>query len=283
MKTKYFFIVAIATAAIFTSCDKEDTPVVNPYDAAVISNGGIMYDKFWATESDFDQTSAHLATLNSKADFFRCKQCHGWDLKGSTGSYINRKPSKTRPNISSVDVYATAKSKTAQELFDAMKKTAGRRNINTDLSTYDPATPSTQTEGDKMPNLSELLTDAQIWDLVKFMKEGALDVEQLYKATYTGTYPTGSVAFAEWGQGGNAESGNVFYTANCKGCHGVDGKTLPLENMTLGKFTRSKPNEVQHKIKFGQLGSAMAGKFDITPAQMKNLYKAIADKTNYPD
>lgn len=49
--------------------------------------------------------------------------------------------------------------------------------------TYDPNTNATI--GEQMPDHSEILTDAKIWDLVKFIKEGFLDVTQLYDATYT--------------------------------------------------------------------------------------------------
>jgi mono/diheme cytochrome c family protein len=164
-----------------------------------------------------------------------------------------------------------------------MKKTAGRRNISTDLSTYDPATPASMTEGDKMPNYNELLTDAQIWDLVKFMKEGAFDVSQLYDATYTGTYPTGSASYANVGKGGNAANGNTLYSANCSSCHGSDGKLISMEGLSVGKFVRTKAYEVQHKVKYGQLGSAMVGEFDWNLAQMKDIYKALSDATAFPD
>ncbi|MDP2339242.1 MAG: c-type cytochrome [Bacteroidota bacterium] len=289
MKSMYFFMV-IAIAAILSSCGKNEpaapsVPVA--YTNAVAAKGGILYDKFWATEAGYDQTSTKLATLNAKADFFRCKQCHGWDLKGTTGSYINRAPKTSRPNISSLDVFAYVKTKTEQELFDGMKKTAGRRNLTADLSTYNPATPSTITEGDKMPNYTELLTDAQIWDVVKYLKEGAMDVTQLYDATYTGVYPTGTATFSNIGKDGNAASGNTYFKAKCIMCHGSDGKLIPnldgTTGMTVGKFIRTKPNELQHKIKFGQLGTPMVGDFAITQSQMKDLYKAGTDLTNFPD
>ncbi|MFA6402762.1 MAG: c-type cytochrome [Salinivirgaceae bacterium] len=283
----WFLAVALVSASVFTSCsdDPEPEPVPDPnqvaYDSASISKGGIMYDKFWSTESGFDQNNSNLATLNAKSDFFRCKQCHAWDGLGSNGSYINRAPKTTRPNISAINLYSLAQTKTSKELFDAMKATAGRRDIAYDLSTYDPATNST--EGDKMPNLGQLLTDAQIWDIVKFMKEGMFDVSKLYDATYTGAYPTGKAVFANVGLDGNAANGNTYYTANCKACHGTNGTQIALETLTLGKFVRTKPNEVQHKIHYGQLGSAMVGEFDITLAQMKDLYKACADTVNFPN
>jgi len=134
-----------------------------------------------------------------------------------------------------------------------------------------------------MPNLAQLLTDSQLWDLVKFLKTGAFDVSKLYDASYTGTYPTGKAAYTNIGKDGNETEGLAYYKANCEACHGVGGKTLTMESMSAGKFTRSKPNEVHQKIKYGQLGSIMKGEFDITLEQMKNLYKALSNTTKFPD
>lgn len=269
-------------AIISTNCSKEKSdPMEDAYNAASVSRGGIMYDKFWAQEADFNQNHSAIATLNSKPDFFRCKQCHGWDLLGANGAYINRAPKTSRPNVSSVNLLNLAQNKTYKELFEAMKKTAGRRDISYDLSSYDPATNST--EGDKMPNYTQLLTDAQIWDIVKFLKEGYIPVSALYDFTITGTYPTGTIAYSNIGKDGNEAAGLTYYQNKCQSCHGSDGKTLTLEGLSLGKFLRSKPNEVQHKIKFGQLGTSMTGQFSITNAQMKDLYKALANATNFPD
>lgn len=276
-------LVMVCAAVVFTGCSKEDEPdpMQVAYDSADASKGGILYDKFWATEAGFNQSDANITTISAKSDFFRCKQCHAWDGLGNSGSYISRGPKTTRPNISGVNLYQLAQSKSFQELHEGMTKSAGRRPISTDLSTYDPAT--NNTEGDKMPDLSEILTEAQIWDLVKFMKEGMFDVSNLYDASYTGTYPTGKATFTNVGKGGNEAAGITFYSANCAACHGADGKTIALEGMSVGKFTRSKPNEVQHKVKYGQLGSIMTGHFDMTVNNMKDLYKALSNSTKYPD
>ena len=282
MKKFYSSLFVLLISILVASCDKDKTTdPPTAYDNASLSKGGIMYDKFWATEAGYDQSSANLTKLNASGDFFRCKQCHGWDLLGRNGSYIGRGPKTTRPNISAVNLYQFAQSKTPQEIFDALKKSTGRRDISYDLSQYNPT--SNNTEGDKMPNFSQLLTDSQIWDIVKFLKTGAFDVAKLYDASYTGAYPTGKASFSNHGKDGNAASGNTYFSANCAGCHGTDGKVLALEGMTLGKFTRSKANEVQHKVKYGQLGSVMTGHFDISLSQMKDLYKAIADTTKYPN
>ncbi|MHB1147075.1 MAG: c-type cytochrome [Lutibacter sp.] len=284
MKPLNLFSVIAIFAIAFTSCTFDDEvidPSVEAYNNADQINGGIMYDKFWATESNFDQTNANKATLSAKSDFFRCKQCHGWDGLGNQGAYINRAATATRPNIAGLNLYEMGQTKTAEELFDGLKKSTGRRDISYDLTTYNPT--SNKTEGDKMPNLNQLLTDAQIWDLVKFMKEGMMDVRELYDATYTGTYPTGLMTISNVGRNGNATNGKNYYNSNCASCHGATGTTIALEGMTVGKFTRKKANEVQHKVHYGQLGSAMTGKFNITVSQMKDLYKALANETDFPN
>ena len=287
MKTKIKNLLFIALGLLaLQSCSDNEEYVITPYDSAVGANGGIMYDKFWVIGS-YDQKSPNVEKLNSYPDFFRCKQCHAWDGLGTAGSYNNRGPKTNRPNISNLNLYQLAQTKTEQQLFEALKKTEGRRSITTNLATYNPATPSTQVEGDKMPNLNEILTDDQIWDIVKFLKTGMFDVSKLYDATYTGTYPTGKSTFANVGLDGNEANGNTYYTTNCASCHGTNGKRIlnldGTAGMTVGKFTRSKPNELQHKIHYGQLGSTMGGKFNITLSEMKDLYKAMANSTTYPD
>ena len=181
-----------------------------------------------------------------------------------------------------------SKAKTTLQLFDAIKTgTATRRKISDSVgvTTYNPT--SNKTVGDQMPDYSTLLTDAQIWDIVKFIKEGALDVTQLYDATYTGTYPTGSATYSNIGKDGNAASGKTVYTANCFICHGTDGKSIPdldhTPGLFAGKFVRTKPNEAQHKAKFGTLGTAMKAIPSMTLTNAKDLYKALADTVAFPN
>jgi mono/diheme cytochrome c family protein len=265
-----------------TGCTHDNELPPTPFEKADPGIGGIMYDKFWSAEAQFDQNDPNINTFKNNADFFRCKQCHAWDGLGNAGSYIGRAPKTTRPNVAAFNLYEMVQEHSAQELFEAMKETAGRRDIAYDLSQYDPNT--NNTEGDKMPNFSQILSDAQIWDIVKFLKEGIFDVSELYDGTYTGTYPTGSASYSNLGLAtGDAVNGKVYYSANCAGCHGADGTRIPLDDKGVGGFTRSKAYEVQHKVKYGQLGSSMVGEFDITLDEMRDLYKALADITDFPD
>jgi mono/diheme cytochrome c family protein len=245
-------------------------------------NGGQMFDQFWASETgwDFGANADHFSDFSN---FYRCKQCHGWDLLGNAGAYISRAPRTSRPNVSSVDLKEHAAEHTPQELFDDIMQSTGRRNLDADLASYDPATNSTV--GDQMPNFSEFMTDAQVWDLVKFLKEEVVDTDELYDFTTTGSYPTGSWTSSNLGKDGDAASGNAVYAdADCAFCHGANGTAIIVDgSYSVGSFFRQKSNEAQHKVKFGQLGTQMLNLGVNDVDDMRDLYKAMADDTAYPD
>lgn len=280
-------VIGVLLLLGLTGCGQDDNRVSPPPDPVAYTNadgirGGQLYDKFWAVETGWDQTDPNLTTYNGNADFFRCKQCHGWDLLASAGAYISRGPKDTRPNVSPSNLKLLAADKSPQELFDALKRSTGRRAVTVDLSTYDPAT--NPTVGDQMPDYGSILTDAQLWDLVRFLKVEVLDVDDLYDSQTTGTYPTGSIAFSDIGKDGSATNGDAIYSERCVSCHGADGTAFLVDgdSFTVGSHLRAKPYEGHHKIKFGQLGSDMES-LVTTPAEMKDLYKALADEAKYPD
>ena len=285
-KTLFATLLIFALVGVFlTGCSDDDPVAVGgdppDYTNADGINGGRMFDKFWATETGFDQADPNLATYSGNSNFFRCKQCHGWDRLGNAGAYINRAPSTTRPNVSGIDLLALSTSYSAQEMFDALKASAGRRAPTADLSAYDPDT--NPTVGDQMPDYSQILTDAQIWALVKFLRESAVDVNDLYDYTTTGTYPDGSIAFSNVGMDGDATNGDAIFASRCSGCHGADGTMISVDGgYSVGSHLRAKPNEDQHKFKFGQLGTGMTS-LVTDLSEIKDLYKALSDASNYPD
>jgi len=252
------------------------------FDAANGITGGLMYDKFWAADAGWDQGDPNLSTFSDNADFFRCKQCHGWDLLGTAGAYISRAPKATRPNVSSVNLWDSINSMTPQQLFDALKSPSGRRDLGADLSTYDPDTNSTV--GDQMPDYGSFMTDTDLWNLVKFLLTAAVDTSELYNSSTTGAYPSGSINFSNIGLDGEAEHGDPIYAARCASCHGADGTAFLVDGdeYTIGSFVRAKPNEAQHKVKFGNPGSGM-GSLVTETHELQDLYKALTDTTKYPD
>lgn len=78
-------VAAIVAAAFFVA------PVAPAAaDEASIVRGGRLYDKWWAENKADKPTATHpsYAGKEYKDDAtWRCKECHGWDLKGKDGAY----------------------------------------------------------------------------------------------------------------------------------------------------------------------------------------------------
>lgn len=92
---------------------------------------------------------------------------------GKEGSYINRGPKTNRLNV--MGSILSFRIKSPQEIFNASKKgTKPRQKFAEELATYAPGTNSPL--DDQIPDYSWILADARILDLVKFIKEGNLDV-----------------------------------------------------------------------------------------------------------
>ena len=285
----FFGVVIISLGA----CNKDDVSDKDQeaYDGADAVNGGRMYDKFWADETDYtdpvDQSIAS-GTIEDYGDFYRCKGCHGWDQLGNSASYIDRGPTTSRPSVASIKVFNFVASNDIRAIFDAIKNIGGRA---VDSSVTGDGTNGS---GDGHPDFSKILTDKQIWDLVKFLNEKAFDVTQLYDIQTSGTYPAGERSFVNVGAGGDVEAGVSFYDANCAGCHGANGRDDGNGNIisfneeigrSMGEFVREKPYELQHKAVYGNLGStpAMLGVPGATLDEIKNMFAALADTDAYPD
>ena len=271
-------LIVIGSCGTDTIIQNNEPP---PYDIASAVRGGIMFDRFWSTEAGFNQSDTNIALFNTRPEFFKCNHCHGWDNLGRFGSYIGRGPNSVRPNVAGLNLYSISLTKTPQDLFNSLKTAENRRNIRFDFSVYIPQDPNDSAH--RMPNYGEILTEAQLWDLVKFLKEGTMNVSELYNASYSGIYPTGTASFFNIGKDGNPANGINYYLTKCSLCHGPQGTEILVEGMTLGNFTRTKPYEVQHKVKYGKPGSNMTGNYDISLTQMRDLYKALSDSSSFPN
>ena len=255
-----------ASGSLVTTADQ------TAYDAANGVMGGKYYNQFYHADLGLGITDPNIT---GNGEFFRCKSCHGWDLLGNKGSYANRPGTPTRPNVASSDLRAFAAKENIRTVFDAVKHTGGRTKM---------ANGNNKSLNDNHPDYGVILSDANIWDIVKFLKTEAMNTYNLYDITVTGIYPTATITYSNMGKDGLASSGDAYYTSNCAGCHGATGTTISLGGKTLGNFARGKNNELHHKVKYGQLGSSMSNGFGtITEAQMKDLYKALSDTLVYPN
>jgi thiosulfate dehydrogenase len=253
------------------------------YESADGINGGMLFDKFYAT-SDKEKVALpkfsnafrlDLSEIGAAGDFYRCKQCHGWDRLGCKGAYIGRaaKAGK-RPNVSGANLALTAKTYSPKKLFARIATPGKARPTNFDPTSSNPI-------GDRMPAYGKIFSEAEIWDVVKFLKENAYDTTALYKLETEGTYPSGSVSYAAIGRDGNAKAGRTIFEKQCGDCHGDNGLDIDLGGKSVGQFLRTKAYEVHHKVGFGQLGSRMKPT-KLSPGQMRDLYKALTDKAAFP-
>lgn len=222
-------LLAVVSAGVIvgSACQGTIPPLTDPagFVAAVLARGGAMYDKWWNITGATEPTSDHPlwasrpdTTTNTRtgADTWRCKECHGWDYKGVDGVYGSGSHQTGIKGIRGT-------TKTPQEVFDLIK-------TNHSFDT--------------------VLSDADIWDLAKFVLQGTID---------TSTIIDSSGAFT-----GNATTGKPLYdngigtSIACAVCHGADGKQILFHGTdTLGGLANENPWEVQHKIRFGQPGTAM--------------------------
>jgi len=193
------------------------------------ARGGALYDKWWAVAgvTAAEPTEDHplwvsrpdtVSNTRTGADTWRCKECHGWDYKGVDGVYGS---GSHRTGIAGV--FGTTLS--AQETFDLIK---------TDHS-FGVAG----------------LSDGDIWDLAKFVLDEQIDTDTIIDGggVFTGDVNTGQTLYD------SAIGTNVA----CAVCHGANGTQLLFDQgtVTLGGLANDNPWEVQHKMRFGQPGTAM--------------------------
>lgn len=252
--------------------------------------GGQLYAQFWATETGFTLNNSKLVSqaqmdvIAAKPLFFACSHCHGWDQLGQMGGNSNLAPNANRPRVAEIDLALLAETSSPQALFNRVKNGANRRSVGDTLVDYDPS--NNAAAGDAMPAYSDILTDAQIWDIVKFLKEDAVDTTALYDLILIGSqYPRGR-GFSNLGVDGSELAGKELFASACADCHGADGTAVLLDGgkFTVGKYMRNKPFIGQHKAKFGHQGSAMGPVLkDATLSDMQDLFAAMRDKNAFPD
>lgn len=243
--------------------------------------GGAAYSKWWTAEASGSGTQP---TTTASADFYRCKACHGWDGLGKAASYANRTGQSTlkatRPDVSSVNLRSSAAKSGFQQLFDLVKH-AGARGIDASDNTH--------------PDYSTLLSDAQVWNLLKFMREEWVAPNLLYDIEVSGpsmyvdysaipdTVVAPTITYSNVGALGNEANGQAIVTVRCASCHGADGRTLDIGGRSLGQFIREKPNEAWLKAKFGEPGTGMTPGLVTTTSDLQDMYRALANSTNFPD
>jgi mono/diheme cytochrome c family protein len=215
------------------------------YLAADLVRGGQLYDKYWVVTGTSEPTGEHslYPTFGSQtgSDTWRCKECHGWDYIGKDGRYASGS------HYTGIKGLYPA-NKSLWKAFLSLKN-------DHDYTSND-------------------LTDTDLWDLVKFYREGLTDVGNLLDeaGSFKGDKTSGKSLYNNGIPG--VESGVTRINSSCTSCHGSDG-TNEVESGFEdfpGFLSNENPQEFLHKVRFGHPGSIM-------PAS-ESISGSILDVTN---
>ncbi|MGV6845038.1 MAG: c-type cytochrome [Lutibacter sp.] len=298
MRTIKLLVASLILAITFTSCTNSDAPSpVDPnpggqggsnaqasYDKADGIRGARLYDHALNEKGITD------AVMTDHSNFFRCKTCHGWDLLGPNGVNVSSVGSDTKPAPANVDLMEVRANDDIQEIFDNIKNMTNGR----ETGTWDAS------QKDVMPKYGQILSDDDIWDLVKFIKETAHDVSDFYDMDIS----SGKAVFSNIGSpskggitSGDPVAGLATYNSKCASCHNNDGTGINIycKGEYLGDMFREDPHEIQHKAIWGMpydrehvlggcnvpFGGSMPS-IDITDQDIRDLMAMGQDATKFP-
>ena len=224
-------------------------PQQNPGGGSAIEGdfirGGLLYDNWPAVltaESStppllpattmplFELRADTVGNTRSGLGTWRCKECHGWDYKGKDGVYGNA-ASSHYTNFMGVLNARNDPGATESFLLNFLKNGYTANGV-----TYHRFMP--------------YMTDADLIQLVSFIKEGVIETDR-----YISTTPVG----AGKGDLANGEFLYIFSrtdassTVGCSLCHGLNGMGIDFGvNEFLKDLALGNPWEVLHKIRFGE-------------------------------
>lgn len=154
---------------------------------SVMSNGGRLYDKYFAENKTPKPTADHPAYPNKGGQYgkdtsWRCKECHGWDYKGKDGAYAKGGHATGIKGING------AAGKDPKEIAGIIR------------------------------NATHGYTEAML---------SAKDVEALSLFVSRGQIEMSKYVDAASGKPkGDGAKGEAYFNTMCAGCHGTDGKKI---------------------------------------------------------
>ncbi len=186
---------------------------------ASVERGAQLYDQWWTVTGAGTPSGTHVAYPGlggqTGANTWRCAECHGWDYKGDTGVYASG------AHFTGIGGVLAAAGDTASVVYAAVDGAATAHDFGAVLSVDD------------------------LWDVVAFVKSGALDPNPWIN-------PTTGVAI------GDTSAGASLYASNCASCHGAGGASIDLGGgQDVGDRADTDPWQVLHHIRWGVPGTSM--------------------------
>jgi thiosulfate dehydrogenase len=214
-------MVLLVSLTLVISINQDTFAEGSGYQQADLKNGALLYDN-WPKLKKADIKDTHPlyppTSKKSGKPTWRCKECHGWDYIGKDGRY------KKGSHFTGIDGIYDEKTENPQDLFDEL------------------------TDQKEMHDFSEYLSENDIWNLVKFILEGQIDIR--------------TVIDDQGKAKGDVANGKILYNANCSACHGKDGNEIDFKYKKdglqgVGWLAKDNPQESIHKIRWGHPGSDM--------------------------
>lgn len=187
-----------------------------------LSQGGRLYDKWWAELNFPEPQSTHPAyPFNGKkrgADTWRCKECHGWDYRGKEGAYSK---GSHFTGIKGINAYTSGDTGEVMEI------------LSDDNHHYQKVMP---------PQALQLLAN--------FVTQGQIEMSRYIEPS------SGDIPMAD------SRLGRKLFNRYCARCHDEDGRYQnfsgdPANPEYIGTVAQKNPWETWHKIRNGHPGSVM--------------------------
>jgi len=189
------------------------------YERASLSRGAHLYDDWLGvtgtTPTGDNPGYAQTQGKAKGAATWRCKECHGVDYRGVDGFY------SSGSHFTGVAGLVQSSSEDESALFTGIHDAC-----------FGPATPASGSQ----------LSDADVWDLVKFIREGVVDLTPYLDATGVPI-------------NGDPANGKLLYEGQCVRCHGADGSKLNIGSAVSVSYIGTEANKngfnFQHRVRFG--------------------------------
>jgi len=229
---------AVLGLVLSAGCGKTYATDTTPYQRADLTRGGRLFDN-WMKEKGVTPTAMNpgypltKGTSKSITASWRCNECHGWDYRGVDGAYA------TGSHFTGVQGLLVAQGDPPEEIFAFVQG-------------------GSEAKGMTAFGVNQSFTDEDIWDIVKFIKEGMVDLSgRIDLATgkpITGDAAAGKELYEKGLPGTDSHQ-------TCTYCHGSDGRrinfhTAPQAPEYLGSVVES-PFQFTHHVRFGYSGGVL--------------------------
>ena len=183
--------------------------------------GGRLYDKWWVdTDLPKPQETHPVYPVNGKkkgSATWRCKECHGWDYRGSDGAY------KKGSHFTGIKGIRNQSGKDQKSIIKILTDNQHQYGIK--------------------------LSDNELQALAIFVSRGQMDMSRYIDSDskmVKGDSKKGKPLYADNCQACHGKKGDALNLSNKK------GKTL-----SVGGVSNKNPWETLHKIRFGHPGAVM--------------------------